>query len=342
MGSIVAPSAQNNLVGIKPTLGLTSREFVIPITRRQDTVGPLARTVRDAAIVLNAIAGKDLQDNYTLLQPFDTPPDYTKALNLSAMRGARIGVPRNGIVPWSSIDYYQMLAFERSINILRDAGAHVVDPADFPAFGKSMWDEWESKVRHNNSKIFETDFVAGVEDYLSKVSTPENTIHDLWDIMNCTKNNPQAGYPDHDIKVWTAAAKLNFTNESKTVWDAYQADLYMGGPGGVVGALDRYDLDALVLPTMSSMLLPGLAGLPIVTVPMGKQPQNATCVFDGRGEKILLGPNIPFGLAFMGRAWSEETLISLAYAFEQRTMERMNVKPWIQPKTELKSRSTRK
>lgn len=135
MGSIIAPSSQNNVVGIKPTLGLTSRDLVIPITIRQDSVSPIAKTVTDAAIILTAMAGKDIADNYTSLQPFPSAPDYTKSLKNSALQGARIGAPRNGIKKYLSNDTrgddHEMSVFNSSLEVMRQAGAIIVENANF-------------------------------------------------------------------------------------------------------------------------------------------------------------------------------------------------------------------
>ena len=104
---------------------------------------------------------------------------------------------------------------------------------------------------------------------------------------------------------------------------------------GVVGALDRYNLDALVMPTFASFHLPAIAGLPVITVPLGFFPADTSLVMNTKGTMVNVAPNIPFGIAFIGRRWSEETLISLAYAFEQRTMVRRKMQPYIAPTFEL-------
>ena len=107
---------------------------------------------------------------------------------------------------------------------------------------------------------------------------------------------------------------------------------------GIIGTLDRYGLDALVMPTFTSFHLPAIAGLPIVTVPLGFYPPDTETSMDAKGTLVNVAPNIPFGIAFIGRRWSEETLISLAYAFEQRTMIRTKSNPHIIPTYELGDR----
>ena len=310
---------------------------MIPITIRQDTVGPMARTVKDAAIMLSAIAGKDQNDNYTSLQPFNAPPDYTKSLNYSAFRGARIGIPRNGFFNFSKTDFALMEAFESAIEIMRSAGAEIVDNANFPAFNSSVEDSIVSIREKYNYKVIRTDFIAGIAKYLAKVSTRDkNKYHSVQELLNCTQSDPREEYPDRDTASWEEALSYNCTNDSQEVWDAYQEDMYYGREGGVLGALDLYNLDALILPSTSSAFLPALGGLPIINVPLGRHPEDTKIIKDQKGHLVQIGPNVPFGIGFMGRAWSEEKLIGLAYAFEQRTMVRSKVVPYIVPKTELR------
>ncbi|KAI4253871.1 MAG: hypothetical protein LQ352_003426, partial [Teloschistes flavicans] len=328
-GSIVNPAERSNVVGIKPTLGLTSRDMVIPISLRQDTVGPIGRTVKDAAYMLTAIAGKDRFDNWTSVQPYDTTPDYVKACNHLGLKGARVGIPRNGI------DYYTdgstkpvMVAFEKALQTVRDAGARVIEEANFssfdpPAFGR------------NSSIVLDTDFVVGLSDYLSLLSSNPNGVHSLQDIAHFTRHDHREEHPDRDTYVWDRQLSRNITSSSTESWAAYQADLLMGGEQGVVGALDRHKLDALIMPTFSSFHLPAIAGLPIVSVPLGFYPAQTPLTMNLKKTMVSVAPNIPFGISFIGRKWSEEKLISLAYAFEQRTMIRRQMKPYIRPTFEL-------
>lgn len=328
-GSIVNPAERNNVVGIKPTLGLTSRNMVIPISLRQDTVGPIARTVTDAAYLLTAMAGKDKHDNWTSPQPFKEPPDYIKACRFSALKGARIGVPRNGI------DYFLgntttpiMSAFEDALQIIRHAGATITDPTNFPSFDVPAFSR-------NSSIVLDTDFVAGLSDYLSFLVLNPNNVHNLHDINQYTMNDPREEYPDRDTYVWDRELVRNITNSSPESFQAYQANLRMAEEEGVLGALDRYNLDALIMPTFASFHLPAIAGLPVITVPLGFYPANTPVVMNPKGTMVSVGPGIPFGIAFLGRRWSEEMLIGLAYAFEQRTMVRRARKPLISPSFEL-------
>lgn len=128
---------------------------------------------------------------------------------------------------------------------------------------------------------------------------------------------------------------LNITNESPESYSAYKANLNMADELGVTGTLDKYNLDALVMPTFASFHLPAIAGLPLITVPLGFFPSDTPLVWNPKKTGINVAPQIPFGIAFVGRRWSEEKLIALAYAFEQRTLARQKMGPYIAPSFEL-------
>ncbi|KAL9635991.1 MAG: hypothetical protein Q9204_002421 [Flavoplaca sp. TL-2023a] len=329
-GSILSPSQVNNLVGIKPSVGLTSRALVIPISERQDTVGPMARTVKDAAYLLQAIAGKDNDDNYTLAQPFDNPPDYVGACVYSSLRGKRIGVPRNVIVPREG-DGPVLSSFDTAIRTIRRAGATIVDNVNITEFALDRY------LNSNASEIvLEADFFSGLpSNYLSKLVSNPNNVRNLVDVRNFTQRFPPEDYPDRDTAVWDQALDLGFNNTSPQFWAAYQENLEIAGRQGFLGILANYSLDALILPTDYSAGLPALVGTPVVTVPLGKSPGNTTVVYNERGTLVESAPNIPFGLSFIGPAWSEANLIGFAYAYEQRTMVQAQVQPYLSPRVQL-------
>ncbi|KAL8872714.1 MAG: hypothetical protein Q9174_001701 [Haloplaca sp. 1 TL-2023] len=329
-GSILSPSQVNDLVGIKPTVGLTSRALVIPISEHQDTVGPMARTVRDAAYLLQAIAGKDSDDNYTLTQPFDSPPDYVGACNYSSFRGKRIGIPRN-LIRARANNAPVLAAFEKAVDTIRKAGATVVDNVNITADALDQY-------RNGNSSIIvlEADFVTDLpKSYLSKLATNPQDVQNLEDVRNFTQSFPPEEYPDRDTGTWDEALALGFDNTSPEFSAAYQTNLRIAGPEGILGVLANYSLDALILPTAFSAGLPALVGTPVVTVPLGFYPSNTTVERNRRGTLVSVGPNVPFGLSFLGPAFSEADLIGYAYAFEQRTMVRNQVQPYLVPQLEL-------
>lgn len=313
-------------------VGLTSRSLVIPISEHQDTVGPMARTVKDAAYILQAIAGPDPYDNYTSAIPWASnvtnAPDYVAACKLDALAGKRIGIPRNAIGSRTAVSGPVFDAFESAINVLKEAGAIVVDNTNYTAYAAFLNSTAEDIVLGG-------DFGPNLAAYLAQLTYNPNDVNDLEEVRNFTQNFPAEEYPSRNTAVFDASLALNFTNTSPEFWAAYQEDLFLGGPGGLLGALDTYNLDAVVLPTRTASSISAIIGAPIVTVPLGAYPSNTTVLTNSRGNLNATAPNIPFGIAFAGKLWSEESLIGFAYAYEQRSNNRMKIKPYIQPNTEL-------
>ncbi|OCT46862.1 putative amidase [Cladophialophora carrionii] len=328
-GSILSPSDVNNLVGIKPTVGLTSRDLVVPISGHQDTIGPMARTVKDAAYVLAAIAGKSPYDNYTDAIPFDTIPDYVAACNFSALSGKRIGVPRNLIdLSYDSTAAPIVPAFGAALDVLRSAGAIIVDNTNFTGYDALNEGDYSTIV-------LEADFVSDLPKYLSQLSYNPNQVYDLEDVRNFTHMFALEDWPERDTLIWDSALELGYDNTSPEFWSNYTMNTYLAGPLGVTGALANYSLDALVLPTEFSPNFPALIGSPVITVPLGAFPADTEITPNGFNNLNATAPNLPFGISFMGPHFSEELLIGLAYAFEQRTLVRNTITPYIQPTVEL-------
>lgn len=292
-GSIVSPSDVNNLVGIKPTVGLTSRNLVIPISEHQDTVGPLARTVRDAAYILSAIAGEDPYDNYTSAIPFKNRiPDYVKACNINALKGARIGVARNLLdalygtnTITNASSSADLVAFNSALDVLRHAGATVVEGANFTAV-----QQWLSSSSETDG--LEADFIVNVKQYFDALTHNPNKIDTLAELRAFTHNFPPEDWPDRDTAVWDDALALGYNNTSPQFWPVHLENLEIGGPGGILGALERDKLDAVVALTSVSSSFPALVGSPIISVPLGFWPPGTPVVNETRG---LIGkaPGIP-------------------------------------------------
>ncbi|KAI9703394.1 MAG: hypothetical protein M1820_005866 [Bogoriella megaspora] len=329
-GSILSPSDVNNLVGIKPTVGLTSRYLVVPISEHQDTIGPMARTVKDAAYLLQAIAGADPNDNYTSAIPNNgSIPDYVAACDLSALEGKRIGIARNVIDLFSDSTSGPVLsAFDAAVDVIRSAGATVIDNTNFTGF-----EQWLSD--NNETLVLNADFLINLATYFDELTFNPNNLHNLAELTNYTHTNPLEDYPDRDTGVWDAALEQGWNNTDPRFWPAYQANLYYGGEGGILGALSRNNLDAILLPTQFSPSIPALVGSPVVTVPMGFYPSNTTVGLNRRRTLVETGPQIPFGLSFLGAKFSEAQLVGYAYAYEQRTHIRDQVQPVIVPNIEL-------
>ena len=290
--SILSPSSTNNLVGIKPSVGLTSRDLVIPISEHQDTVGPMARSVSDAAYLLSILAGKDEKDNYTLAQPFDTPPDYTRSLNFSSLRGSRIGVPRNAIIH-EDTNGPVLEAFEGAINVLKSAGAIVVENTNYSACNQARFNAPLGSLS-NETIVLEADFLSSLPRYLSQLESNPNNIKTLAEVSNFTHTFKSENYPERNTDLWDQTLTLGYDNSDFRFWQAFQHTSYLGGEGSVTGALAAHNLDALILPTDYSSHMPAYAGLPVVTVPMGSYPRNNKVYATKPWGLISVAPNIPY------------------------------------------------
>ncbi|KAF7316089.1 Amidase domain-containing protein [Mycena indigotica] len=332
-GSITCPASANNVVGVKATVGLTSRSGVVPISQHQDTVGPLARTVTDAALILNAIAGKDSADNYTSAQP-SAVPDYTKALTKDALKGARIGVPRAVFLDPKTAPLVGPDEFKAALETMKGLGAVITDPANVASAEDSLFRSGADIVLH-------TDLRFDIQAYLATLKEIPTNVHNIQDIMAFNDAHKDLEEPRLDAYVeWNLHFEIGKNLERDSNYTAALAtDLSIGVTKGIDATLKEHSLDALVLPLSSTMyVLAGMAGSPIVTVPLGFQA-NTTKPADagGKDEPLETAPNMPFGLMFVGAAWSESKLLAYAYAYEQATNTRLKQRAYDKatPKTQL-------
>ncbi|CEL10009.1 hypothetical protein ASPCAL13136 [Aspergillus calidoustus] len=330
-GSILLPSEKSNIVGIKPTVGLTSRYMAIPISERADTIGPMARTVRDAAMVLQAIVGQDEKDNYTLASPFSNNyPDYAAACNLGGLEGKRIGVPRNVIEVLPSILDKAAIpivsSFERAVTEIEKAGAIIIENANFTAYDAY-------RISSAPAQALAADMLSGLPKYLSALNSNPNNLQSLSDIRTFTRNSPEEDYPARDTDLWDMALLAGMNNTSPGFWTMYRQALYLGEEGGLLGALSRDNLDAVILPTQLAGDIPGILGSPVITVPFEAFPAEISVKYNERGDLVNTAPGVPLGLSFLGPKWSEESLIAMAYAFEQRTLSRETLHRVVEPRT---------
>jgi amidase len=304
-GSIVCPSSANGLVGIKPTLGLVSRAGIIPIAHNQDTAGPMARSVRDAAILLGAIAGVDPRDPATSASSGRGQADYTTALDANGLRGARIGVVRKHFGFNDAVDALMTSA----IDVMKQQGAVIVDPVEIVTEGK--FDDSEFDVL-----LYE--FKADLNAYLAGLGpkAPVRTLKDIIDFNEAHKDQEMPFF-GQDIMI-KAQAKGPLTE--KAYLDALANDQKLSREQGIDAAMDKNKLDALITPTGGPAWITDLitgdhfgggystasavAGYPHITVPAG------------------FTHNLPVGISFFGRAYSEAALIKIAYAYEQATKHR--------------------
>ncbi|MDQ3257197.1 MAG: amidase family protein, partial [Acidobacteriota bacterium] len=319
-GSILSPGSVNGVVGIKPTVGLVSRDGILPITADQDTAGPLARTVTDAAILLSVIFGYDPNDAATApcLVAGNCHSDYTRFLNRHALRRARIAVPR---VPyWNGFSDAQQQIMLNAIEALRREGAFVADPYEIPnqaaisAFGICA----SFPAPSNCSTVLMYGQKHELNIYLAtRPCAPDQT---LADIIAFNDAHPEVALR-YGQAIFLAANQLDTSPGSadtlRYLADRAQdlaltrtgLDAVFNGPDGIEGTDD--DFDAILFPQNRGAAAPAKAGYPSIVVPGGFVPPTGAVVNPA-----------PFGVTFTGRAFSEPTLIALAYAFEQATEHR--------------------
>ncbi|HTA24439.1 MAG TPA: amidase [Terriglobales bacterium] len=302
-GSVVCPASANGLVGIKPTVGLVSRAGIIPISHSQDTAGPMARTVRDAAILLGVMAGVDTRDSVTAASAGKGAADYTKFLDPNGLKGARIGVARKYFGFSDPVD----ALMNELVAEIKGAGAEVVDPADLPSHGKFGESEF---------MVLLYELKADLNAYLAARPGAPGSLKEIIDFNNQNKSK-EMPYFDQDIFI-KAEAKGPLTSKEYT--DALEKDLKLSRTEGIDAVMDQFKLDAIMAPTAGpawftdwingdcsnggSSNAAAVAGYPDITVPAG----------------FIFG--LPVGVSFFGRAWSEGTLLKIAYGFEQLTKVR--------------------
>ncbi len=302
-GSIVCPSHVNGIVGIKPTLGRVSRSGIIPVAHSQDTAGPMARTVRDAAILLQALCGDDARDPTTQTAP--PAENFVQALKQDGLQGKRIGVCRR----FFEISPVLERVMEDSLDALRQAGATLVDPADLPHHGQ--WRDPEFEVL-----LYE--FKADLNRYLAALG-PTAPVKSLQEIIDFNRRHADREMPFFGQELMERA-QAKGSLDSPAYLKALAEARRLTREEGIDQVLAANQLDALLAPTggpaWTTDLVNGdhysggssgpaaVAGYPAITVPAG----------------MVWG--LPIGISFFGRAWSEPLLLEIAYGFEQLTAAR--------------------
>jgi amidase len=310
-GSIVCPAAANSIVGIKTTMGLVGRSGVVPGSHSQDVVGPMARTVADAAIVLGALTGEDPRDAATQASRGNAHDDYTRFLDPNGLKGARIGIARNYFGYHEKVDDL----INRSIEVMRKAGAVIVDPANVETAGKFGGCEVTT---------FLYDLKADLGSYLQARSSkgPQS----LRDLIAFNDKNWLREMPFFQQEFFQLAQDKGGPLTDQAYLDARAECVRLAAAEGLDATLGKHNLDAIVAPTFGPVmpidlvlgdhLMPAwatahwapsvaaVAGYPHISVPAG----------------YIQG--VPLGISFMAGAWSEPTLIRIAYAYEQATRHR--------------------
>ncbi|MDX2378267.1 MAG: amidase [Acidimicrobiia bacterium] len=301
-GSIACPSTVNGVVGLKPTVGLTSRAGVVPISRTQDTVGPMARTVADAAAVLGALTGVDERDPATAESVGRNHIDYTQFLDPEGLAGSRIGVARQLFIGENSESNAVM---ERVVGKLTDFGVELVDPVEFPSFEEFSTASPELDVMLLE---FKTDIAGYLE---TRVGGPKT----LAELIEFNRDNADAELQWFGQEIFEAAQARGGVVDPGYA-PALAASRRISRDEGLDVVLDGHNLDAIIAPTGApawptdlvngdhflggSASYAAMAGYPLLTVPMGS------------------AFGLPVGISFIGRAWSEPTLIRLASGFEAK------------------------
>jgi amidase len=306
-GSIICPAQTNGIVGLKPTLGLSSRSGIIPIAHSQDTAGPMTRTVADAAVLLGALTGVDERDSATRASQHHALQDYTRFLDKHGLQGARIGVARN----MAGTDPRIIKIFEACLDVLKQAGAAIIDPANVPNFDK--FGKTEREVLHY-------EFKADLNNYLASQG-PRARVRTMADVIKFNEENAARVMPFFGQEHMTIAQQKGPLTEKK-YREALARNHRLTRVNGIDAVIKKYRLDALVVPSggpawlidlvdgdannwdMESTGPAAVAGYPHITVPAG----------------YIFG--LPVGLSFFAGAWQEPALIKFAYAFEQVTKAR--------------------
>lgn len=301
-GSIVCPAQTNGIVGLKPTLGLLSRAGIIPIAHSQDTAGPMARCVRDVAVLLGAMTGIDELDPATATSQGKNYTDYTQFLQSGDLKGIRIGVARNFFGTHPKVDR----VIEACLPILRDLGVELVDPANI---------DTDDKLGKTEVDVLLYEFKADLNSYLSKLG-PEAPVHSLAEVIAFNEANKDRVMPYFgQERMLQAQEKGPLTDEAYL--KALETNHRLSRQEGIDAALQKHNLDAILAPTAQPAWpidyvngdcgeggcssSPAVAGYPHITLPAG----------------FVHG--LPVGISFFGAAYTEPVLLRIAYAFEQAT-----------------------
>ncbi|MBV8752815.1 MAG: amidase [Hyphomicrobiales bacterium] len=342
-GSLLSPANQNGLVTVKPTVGLISRAGIIPIAASQDTAGPLTRTVRDAAILLNVLAVRDPRDPAT--KQLQRPADYTKFLDANGLRGARIGVPSDPSDPGNDVYYkplrpVQAAVMRDAIAALEAAGATVIR-ANMPTRGWIGGPGTEAAILNTNPESATKNQPARIPAiYLYELKHDMNAylrdwakdtkMRTLGDIIAFNKANPDRALR-FSQDIFLAADETRGDLSEIEYKSARQMDLRSSRTLGIDAYMSEHKLDAILFPANTGASIAAKAGYPSVLVPAGMvtgpapvPPGTVTATSDKET------PEYPYGVTFTGFAWSEPVLLRLAYAFEQATKAR-RMPPGVPP-----------
>lgn len=297
-GSIVSPASACGIVGLKPTLGLISRAGIIPISHWQDTAGPMTQTVRDAALLLNVLAGTDARDPMTEKATSHIPHDYAFPLSPDGLKGKRLGILRSPMTTHRGV----RKLFDQNVSLLREAGAEIVDEVTLPHNRDASAAAWQALL---------TEFRQDLNAYLT---TRRSAVSSLADLIAYNEEHQQQEMPHFNQEFFIEAESRGTPELISEASELRQLARQLAGPEGLEAALKKDKLDAIICPTNEPAgrtdlglgdarshvfsSAPAIAGFPHLTVPMG------------------LVNDLPVGLSFVGPAWSDGLLLQLGHAFE--------------------------
>lgn len=290
-GSILNPAAMNAVVGVKPTVGLISRSGIVPISNSQDTAGPMARTVRDAAVLLSVLAGEDSEDPATLATAALRPSSYESGLRADSLQGKRIGVPRNGF--YGEISKEQHGLMEKALHALREGGAEIIDPADI---------ETVDQIDQYDVLIYE--FKACMNAYLARLG-PNAPMRTLEEIVRFNDANADRTLKYGQSLLVRCQNETSGSLKEAEYLRARLEDIRLAAVEGLDRTMRKDGLDALAFPSFFGCAVAAKAGYPSVSVPAG-----------------FTSDGLPFAITFTAGAFSEALLLNLAYAYERRTKQR--------------------
>ncbi|MGE5359394.1 MAG: amidase family protein [Bacteroidales bacterium] len=317
-GSILSPASQNGVVGIKPTVGLVSRDGIIPITADQDTAGPIARTVTDAAILLGAMAGYDPSDAATMpcLTPGHCHSDYTQFLDSHALRGARIGYDT---FYWNKATPDRQAAMDAAIALLQSQGATVI-PVSLAAA--------RAKLNSFSSTVLKYGMKRDLNLYLASLG-PDAPVKTLADVIAFNKLHLDVVKYGQGLLLDAQAVDLSPGSADTLKYQDDRLKDYTYSTEGIDGVMAAYELDALISSNNNFASMPAKAGYPSITVPTALVqtiPASPSSKPFPAGFDAKPGS---YNITFTAKAWSEPRLIALAYAYEQA--RRGRVPPWSTP-----------
>jgi amidase len=305
VGSILSPSLANGVVGVKPTVGLVSRSGIIPISHSQDTAGPMTRTVADAAAVLTAIAGTDMNDPATAEADKRKAKDYTEFLDHDGLRGARLGLvmspPQRNLDAWKAY-------WEPFFDKLRQAGASLVE-LKYPALGQSFGAD--------RNILMQTEFKVNLNKYLAGRGGDYSTLEDL---IKFNEANKDKEMPKFGQEIFTQSQARGDLSD-KAYLDAVARVHKLLREDGIDAMLTHNKLDALVGPFGQGVSMAAIAGYPSLVVPLGLREVPSTPA--SGNLPATPASTQTAAMMFFGTAWSEPKLLKYAYAFEQLTKGRV-------------------